>query len=135
MRWAGRFARRVRYAAKDNNIPLLEKCPDDRMHQIVQELRPSDPNFKGVFAISVHRAPNSVWGVVECSNDEIHLERKSPQPWVNHYAFHILDADWGHLTMKVCPHPPFHVQVTLNGHDFVARQAASEGIPFTKEQN
>lgn len=135
MRWAGRFARRVRYAAKANNTPLLEKCRDDRMHQIVQEFRPSDLHFQGVFAISVHRAPNSVWGVVECSNNEIHLERKSPQPWVNHYAFHILDADWGHITIKVCPHPPFHVQVTLNGHDFVAQQAASEGIPFTKEQN
>jgi hypothetical protein len=135
MRWAGRFARRLREAAKQRDIPILEKGPDDRMHEMVQELRPTDPNFRGVFAISIHRAPNSVWGVVKYPNGEIHLQRKKPQPWVNHWAFHIIDPDWGHITIKVCPHPPFHVQVALNGHEYVARQAARQEIPFTKEAN
>jgi hypothetical protein len=26
-----------------------------------------------------------------------HIERKQPMPYVNHYSFHILDPDWGHL--------------------------------------
>ncbi|MCH7685676.1 MAG: hypothetical protein IH899_03170 [Planctomycetes bacterium] len=129
MRWAGRFARRVRTAARQQNIPILEKSPSDRMHQIVAELRPSDADFRGVFAISVHRAPNSVWDVVQYPAGGIPLQRK--QPWVNHWAFHILDPDWGHMTIKICPHPPFAVQVALNGHESAARQA----IPFVKEAN
>lgn len=133
MRWAGRFARRLRAFAASRNVPLLEKEPDDRMHEIVEELRPADPNFKGVFAISVHRAPNSVWNVVVYPSGGIHLERK--QPWVNHYAFHILDPDWGHVTIKVCPHPPFNVQVALNGHEYVARQAQRQNLAFRKDQN
>jgi hypothetical protein len=28
-----------------------------------------------------------------------HIERKKPMPYVNHYSFHILDPDWGHLTV------------------------------------
>jgi hypothetical protein len=133
MRGAGRFARRLRAFATSHNVPLLEKEPDDRMHEIVQELRPADPKTRGLFAISVHRAPNSVWNVVVYPSGGIHLERK--QPWVNHYAFHILDPDWGHVTIKVCPHPPFNVQVALNGHEYVARQAQRQNLAFQKEQN
>ena len=56
-------------------------------------------------------------------------------PFVNHYSFHILDPDWGHLTIKISGHPPFPAQVILNGHEFVACQARSAGIAFTKQGN
>ena len=38
-------------------------------------------------------------------------------PYFNHYSFHILDPDWGHLTIKISGHPPFPAQVILNGHE------------------
>jgi hypothetical protein len=56
-------------------------------------------------------------------------------PYVNHYSFHILDRDWGHLTIKISGHPPFPVQVILNGHEWVACQARQAGLQFTKEGN
>ena len=56
-------------------------------------------------------------------------------PYVNHYSFHILDPDWGHLTIKISGHPPFPAQVILNGHEYVACQARKAGIAFTKEGN
>lgn len=135
MRFAGRFARRVRSAAAQKKIPVLEKHPDDRMHERAQLLRPSDPDLRGVFCITVHRAPNSVWGVIDCGRGGPKLIRKQPKPYVNHYAFHIQDPDWGHVTIKVCPHPPFNVQVILNGHEYVALAAAKKNIPFTLEGN
>lgn len=131
MRFAGRFARRVRAFAKQRGIPIIEKKGDERMHQIAEQYRPADPQRKGVFCITVHRAPNSVWGVVGTKN----LQRKKPQPYVNHYAFHIQDPAWGHITIKVCPHPPFNVQAILNGHEYVARQARREHIAYSKEDN
>ena len=63
------------------------------------------------------------------------LERKKPMPYVNHYSFHILDPDWGHVTIKISGHPPFPAQVILNGHEYVACQARKAGIQFTKEGN
>jgi len=135
IRFAGRFARRVRCAAAQRDIPVLEKHRDDRMHELAQELRPADRNVKGVFCITVHRAPNSVWGVTDCGRGGPHLARKEPKPYVNHYAFHIQDPDWGHVTIKICPHPPFNVQVILNGHEYVALEAAKKRIPFTQEGN
>jgi len=41
---------------------------------------------------------------------------------VNHYSFHILDPDWGHVTIKMSGHPPFGAQVMLNGQEYVAAQ-------------
>jgi hypothetical protein len=54
---------------------------------------------------------------------------------VNHYSFHILDPDWGHVTIKMSGHPPFGAQVILNGHEYVAAQAQKAGVEFTKHEN
>ena len=135
MRWAGRFSRRLRAWAKQEIIPILEARKDDRMHATAEKLRPRDPGKRGVFCITVHRAPNSVWMVEEYGKGGKNLRRKAPNPWVNHYAFHIQDPDWGHITIKICGHAPFNVQVALNGHEYVARQASQQGVAYTREKN
>ena len=56
-------------------------------------------------------------------------------PYVNHYSFHILDPEWGHITIKISGHPRFPAQVILNRHEYVACQARKAGISFTKEGN
>jgi hypothetical protein len=76
-----------------------------------------------------------VWGAKVYVSGHRQLYRKTPRPYVNHYAFHILDPDWGHVIIKICPHPPFNVQVILNGHEYVARQAQRRKIPCTRERN
>ena len=136
LRFAGHFGRRTRAWAKQNQIPIVwcADLPDDAQpHEVAEAYRPRDPQRVGVFCVTVHRAPNSVWTVHPFPNNPHHLERS--RPCVNQYAFHILDAEWGHVTIKVCPHPPFHVQVILNGHEFVACEARRQGIPVTQEKN
>ena len=134
MRMAGRFSRRVRAHAKAHQIPLVDCQPGERKHEIAEEYLPKDASFSGVFLILVARAPAPVWNV-ECSKSGkvVNLARK--YPYVNHYSFHILDPDWGHVTIKMSGHPPFGAQVILNGHEYVACQARKEGIQFTKEGN
>jgi len=56
-------------------------------------------------------------------------------PYVNHYSFHVLDPDWGHVTIKISGHPPFPAQIIFNGNEYVACQARKAGIGFTKEGN
>jgi hypothetical protein len=91
----------------------------------------SDQRSASVFLILVARAQAPVWDV----SPKHHLERKKPMPYVNHYSFHILDPDWGHVTIKISGHPPFPAQVILNGHEYVACQARKAGIEFNKEGN
>jgi hypothetical protein len=131
MRLAGRFSRRLRGYAKANGIPVVD-CPvGERKHELAEEYLVKTKITQGLFLILVGRAQAPVWDV----SGKHHLERKKPMPYVNHYSFHILDPDWGHITIKISGHPPFPAQVILNGHEYVACQARKAGIRFTKEGN
>lgn len=133
MRLAGRFARRLDAWAKKSGVPVLRCGTDERKHALAEERLPQDPNFTGVFCVMISRAFAPVWQVKRFGNGGLDLRRKVA--FVNHYSFHILDREWGHVTIKVCGHAPFTAQVIVNGHEFVARQLRREGIEFTQEGN
>ena len=131
MRLAGRFSRRIRGYAKAHNIPLLDCRVGERKHDIAEEYLAKTQVRQGLFLILIGRAQAPVWDVYRSH----HLERKKPMPYVNHYSFHILDPEWGHITIKISGHPPFPAQVILNGHEYVACQVSKAGFCFTKEGN
>lgn len=131
MRMAGRFSRRVRAHAKAHRIPIVDCAVGERKHDLAEQYLAKTTVTRGVFLILVSRAPAPVWDV----SPNHHIEPKKSMPYVNHYSFHILDPDWGHLTIKISGHPPFPAQVMLNGHEYVACQARKAGIAFTKERN
>ena len=131
MRLAGRFSRRIRGYAKAHDIPVIDCPAGQRKHDLAEEYLARTKVTQGLFLVLVGRAQAPVWDV----GAKHHIERKKPMPYVNHYSFHILDPDWGHLTIKISGHPPFPAQVILNGHEYVACQARKAGITFTKEGN
>jgi len=131
MRMAGRFSRRVRAYAKANRIPIIDCGVNDRKHEIAEQHLETTTVTAGVFLILVGKAQAPVWDV----SGKHHLQRKRPLPYVNHYSFHILDREWGHLTIKISGHPPFPAQILLNGHEWVACHARQAGIQFSKDGN
>lgn len=133
---AGDFSRRVHGYAKKNNLPLLH-CPigDRTKHARAEKLLPKDPAFQGLFAILVARAPGLVWKAKKNRKGQLVLRRTDPWPLIQHYHFHLLDKEWGHLTIKMSGHPPFGVQVSLNGHEWVQRQARQQALSWVKEGN
>ena len=135
MRLAGRFSRRVRGWAKRENIPVIDCAAGERKHEIAEAQLPTDPQRTGIFLVLVNRAPAPIWDVHRYGNGGIDLRRKKPMPYVNHYTFHIWDAAWGHVAIRMCGHPPFSAMMMLNGHEYVAQQATEEGIRFGKEDN
>lgn len=135
MRMAGRFSRRVRGWAKKHNIPVVVCSAGERKSEVAAQYLPTCPGARGIFAVLVGRAPASVWEVERFGNGSLNLRRKKPQAWVNYYSFHLVDEEWGHVTVKLCGHPPFAAQVLLNGHEYVACQASKAGVEFRKEGN
>src|SRR6266566_3569159 len=131
MRISGRFSRRLRAWAKANSIPVVDCSVGERKHNIAEEYFTKTKVTRGLFLVLVGRAQAPVWEV----SRKQHLEQKKSRPYVNHYSFHILDPDWGHITIKISGHPPFPAQIMLNGHEYVACQARKAGIRFTKEGN
>jgi hypothetical protein len=131
MRMAGRFSRRLRGYAKAHGIPVIDCSVGERKHDLAEQYLTQTKVTRGLFVILVGRARAPVWQV----GAKHYLQRKNPMPFVNHYSFHILDPDWGHITIKISGHPPFPAQVMLNGHEYVACQARKAKISFTKEAN
>ena len=134
MRMAGRFARRVRAWADANQVPLIYCKAGERKHLIAEQYLQTHCVRPGVFLVLAAKAPASVWEVSRSDAGVIRNLAKK-RAFVNHYSFHIMDPAWGHLTIKMSGHPPFGAQVILNGHEYVACQAQSAGIGFTKEGN
>jgi hypothetical protein len=134
MRMAGRFSRRVRGYAKAHGIPVIDCSSEERKHKIAEEHLKNKSPRKGLFLILVGRAMAIRWEVKRSGRGLIrNLEAK--RVFINHYSFHIMDADWGHITIKMSGHPPFATQIILNGHEYVACQSQKARIPFTKEGN
>ncbi|MGH9448389.1 MAG: hypothetical protein ACRD3O_22125, partial [Terriglobia bacterium] len=47
---------------------------------------------------------------------------------VNHYYFYCVDRDFGPFFLKFCGYFPHNAKLCLNGHEYVKRQLAKEGI-------
>jgi hypothetical protein len=69
-------------------------------------------------------------------------ETGKPYPWIsrgtalpNHYYFYLLDEDFGPLFIKFCSYFPYAVKVCINGHEWVKRQLAKDGIAFEALDN
>jgi hypothetical protein len=136
MRMAGRFGRRLRAWAKYKGIPVVDCPPGQRKHELAEEYLATHTVKPGLFMVLVAKSQAVVWDVRMSGTGKIgDIARKKPMPYVNHYHFHILDPDWGHVTIKMSGHPPFGAQVMLNGHEYVACQATRKHVEFTKEGN
>jgi hypothetical protein len=124
-------------------------APGERKHKIGEQHLMGEQHLAGgevkpgLFPILVAKAPALVWEVKKTAGGKLgSIEARGKQPdgktrwpFVNHYSFHIWDPEWGHITFKMSGHPPFGVQVMLNGHEFVACQARKEKIDLQKEDN
>jgi hypothetical protein len=74
-------------------------------------------------------------------------KRRNPQtgqtyPWlvrstalVNQYYFYGVDRDFGPFFLKFCSYFPYNAKLCLNGHEYLKRQLAQEGIAFEALDN
>jgi hypothetical protein len=135
MRLAGRFYRRLAAYCKSNKIPIARCEPGDRKHDIAEGLLESNPDTNGLFMVMIARAKAPVWHIQRSANGVTGILHPKKFPLVNHYHFHINDPDWGHVTIRICGHPPFPAMIILNGHEYVACQLKKDNQLFGKEGN
>jgi hypothetical protein len=135
MRFAGRFARRVKAWATANGVPVIYCKAGQRKHLIAEEYLATHQVGTGVFLVLAAKAPARVWEVRRSQSTGVIGNIAKKTTYMNHYSFHIMDPQWGHVTIKMSGHPPFGAQVILNGHEYVAAAARAAGIGFIKEGN
>ena len=54
---------------------------------------------------------------------------------VNHFYFYGIDEDFGPFFLKFCTYFPYNAKLCINGHEYVKRQLAKEGIAFEALDN
>ena len=95
MRFAGRFARRVRAWAQANGVPVIDCKSGERKHRIAEEYLATHAVVGPcVFLILVAKAPATVWDVRRNEAGVI-LNIAKKRTYVSHYSFHIMDPQWG----------------------------------------
>ena len=133
---AGTLSRRLRAYCARHQVPVIDAEAGQRKHELAEEHLPKDPKFRGLFLVITGNAPAAVWEVKRnARNQIIEVQHRRKWPYVKHYYFHLIDAEWGHVTLRMCGYPPFGTQVILNGHEWVERQAVRQKVTVTKSGN
>ena len=133
---AGTFSRRLQAFCAKHGIPLIEAQARDRKHELAQPHLPNDPNFSGLFLVIKGNAPAPIWEVKRNGDGQItEIRHRKSWPYVRHFYFHLIDREWGHVTIRICSYPPFGAQVILNGHERVERQARRKRVTVVKDGN
>jgi hypothetical protein len=133
---AGTFSRRLSAFCAQHKIPLIAAQAGERKHELAEAHLPKAADFRGLFLVITGNAPAPVWEVKRhTAGHIIEVRHRKKWPYVKHYYFHIIDPQWGHVTVRMCGYPPFGAQVILNGHEWVERQARRRRHTIVKSGN
>jgi len=142
--YAKQFAEPLRDAIRANaerlaqehglTIEFIRKVGAFRKEDRIQALlaaRGTDPGLVHIFAAMETCPAYTPWHDKETGQTV--LRRKTTK--CLHYYFYFIDAEFGLCYLRVPTWAPFRLQFYCNGHAWLARQLAAEGIAFTPLDN
>jgi len=131
------FVRQIEKFAQDGDIELLKFQRGTRKDDLAQEKLANFQGSEGVLFIGKAQEKASVF------RTEVRRNKTGERyPWVvrgsampNHYYFYLLDEDFGPMFIKFCSYFPYGIKVCLNGHEWLQRQLAKEGLDYQRLDN
>jgi len=132
------FVQRIEAFAKASNVPLLTFAKHTRKEELAAEYRAQGTGAEGLLFIGKAQEKVTTFRTQgrRCP------ETGASYPWlvkttalVNQYYFYGLDDDFGPFFLKFSSYFPYGGRLCLNGHEYVKRQLAKEGIAFEALDN
>jgi hypothetical protein len=135
---SSQFVKDIEAFARTHSIDIITFAKKQRKDDVMQDYLGKFSLAEGVLFIGKAQEKASLFRTVR---------RKNPltgqyYPWLtrgtampNHFYFYIVDEDFGPLFIKFCSYFPYAVKVCLNGHEWVKRQLAKEGIAYVPLDN
>lgn len=132
------FVKAIERFAKAEGIEVVLFKKGQRKDELAQKYLAEFPHQEGVLFI---RKAQEKTRVVRTQR------RRNPQtgqsyPWlvmstamVNHYYFYCVDEDFGPVFFKLGSYFPYTGKVCLNGHEYLKRQLARQGVSFESLDN
>ena len=132
------FIRDIDAFKRAYKIPMIEFHKGERKDDIAQRYLARFKKREGIVFIGKAQEKASVFRTERKLNPA--TGRKAPwivrsTAMVNHFYFYGLDKDFGPFFIKFCSYFPYNAKLYLNGHEYVKRQLAQEGIPFKALDN
>jgi hypothetical protein len=125
-----RFVRR-------EQVPLITFTRGQRKDDVTQEFRSRYSKSEGIVVVGRAQEKTPVFRTEKRRNPET----GRTYPWivrttamVNHYYFYGIE-DFGPFFLKFCTYFPYNAKLCINGHEYVKRQLAKEGIAFEALDN
>src|ERR1700691_1350815 len=132
------FIAAVEDFVRRQQVPLLTFVKGQRKEDVALEHRAKFRGAEGILFVGKAQEKTPVFRTEK---------RRNPQtgqtyPWivkstamVNHFYFYGIDADFGPFFLKFCTYFPYNAKLCINGHEYVKRQLAKEGIAFESLDN
>src|SRR3954452_24898277 len=132
------FIAAVDHFVEQEQIPLITFAKGQRKDDIAQEYHAQFSGTEGIVFVGKAQEKTPVFRTEK---------RKNPKtgqtyPWivrstamVNQFYFYGIDEDFGPFFLKFCTYFPYNAKLCINGHEYVKRQLAKEGIAFEALDN
>jgi hypothetical protein len=132
------FITAVERFVDEEQIPLITFAKGQRKDDIAKEYHAHFHGTEGIVFVGKAQEKTPVFRTEKRRNPDTGLT----YPWivrstamVNHFYFYGLDEDFGPFFIKVCTYFPYNAKLCINGHEYVKRQLAKEGIAFEALDN
>ncbi len=132
------FIKNIEAFAQANDIPLFTFDKKQRKDDVATAYLARFPAREGVLFIGKAQEKVPVFRTEKRTNPN----SGKKYPWivkstamVNQYYFYCVDEDFGPFFLKFSSYFPYNAKPCLNGHEYVKRQLAKEGIAFEPLDN
>src|SRR5436305_1077158 len=131
------FLRQVDDFVEQQQIPVVTFQKKQRKDDVAAEYRQRFQGTEGVLFLGKAQEKVTVFRTEKRTGSD-----GKKYPWivksatpVNQFYFYCLDADFGPFFLKFSTYFPYNAKLCLNGHEYVKRQLAKEGIAFEALDN
>jgi hypothetical protein len=131
------FLRRVEDFVAQHGIPVVAFQKGQRKDDVAAEYRARWRGREGVLFLGKAQEKVTVFRTekrTDAAGKKYPWIVKSATP-VNQFYFYAIDEDFGPFFLKFSTYFPYNAKLCINGHEYVKRQLAKEGIAFEALDN
>jgi hypothetical protein len=131
------FLNQVDDFLQEHDIPVVQFRKGQRKDDVAAEYRARFRGTEGVLFLGKAQEKANVFRTEKRTTTDGKKYAwivKSATP-VNQFYFYCIDEDFGPFFLKFCTYFPYNAKLCINGHEYVKRQLAKEGIAFEPLDN
>ncbi len=131
------FLSRVEAFVEQHQIPVVHFKKNQRKDDVAAEHRARFQATEGVLFLGKAQEKVAVFRTEKRTNaaGKKYAWIVKSTAMVNQFYFYAIDEDFGPFFLKFSTYFPYNAKLCLNGHEYVKRQLAKEGIPFEALDN